>query len=444
MSDLIIVGGGIGGLASAWFARRRGWQVVLCEASPRLGGVVRSERAQGFLLEHGPDSLLAIKPEICALLHELGLESRLVSVPEAARRSLILHGERLLPVPEGLYLLAPGRLGPFLRSPLLSPLGKLRALAELVLPRRRPEAPEESLAAFVRRRLGREVLERLAQPLVAGIYGADPEQLSLAATFPQFLEMERRHGSLIRALWAQRAAPARGARYGLFVSLRDGLQELVEALRAALHGVEFRLACPVLAVQREGHRWLVDSAQGRLRGARLILALPAWAAAELVEDPLAAALRAIPYGAMTTINLGFGEPLPLPEAAGFVVPAGARRRLLACTFAHAKYPGRAPPGQALLRAFVAGPAALAADDEALLAAVLAELRAVLGPLPAPLVARVQRWPRSMAQYRVGHRQLVQRLRALCPPGLALVGNGYDGIGLPDIVAQAERAVASLA
>ena len=250
MTDVIIVGAGIGGLAAAYHARKRGLSVLLVEASDRLGGVIRTTVEDGCTLEHGPDSLVSVKPGGLELVRELGLESRLIGVPEAARKSLIARRGRLVPVPDGLYLLAPGRILPFLVSPLISWLGKLRMGLDLVLPRRAAGLPEESLAAFVRRRLGREALEAIAQPMVSGIYTADPETLSLAATMPQFLDLERDHRSLILGMMARMkkqkamAQGASGPRYGLFLSLEGGLQTLVDALAAKLAGVDVRLNAP--------------------------------------------------------------------------------------------------------------------------------------------------------------------------------------------------------
>lgn len=445
MIDLCIVGGGIGGLAAAYHATRRGLSVVLCESADRLGGVIRTTCEDGFTCEHGPDSLVSIKPGGLELVRQLGLEGRLVGVPEAARRSLIARRGRLVPVPDGLYLLAPGRILPFLRSPLLSWPGKLRMGFDLVLPRRPAGAPEESLAAFVRRRLGREALDAIAQPMVSGIYTADPERLSLAATMPQFLELERVHGSLIRGMMArmrqQQAAlkQAAGPRYGLFLSLEGGLQTLIDALLARLDDADLRTGCAAGAVRRDGAGWTVATAQGPVEARRVALALPAHAAARLLQGDLARELAAIPYAGVATVNLGFDAVPELPPAAGFVIPAVEGRGTIACTIAHLKYPGRAPAGKFLLRAFVGGAMhedRLDRDDAALVRETLADLRAYLGALPEPCLARVHRWPKAMAQYVVGHQARVARIRALIPPDLHLIGNGYDGVGIPDVAAQA--------
>ncbi len=443
--DVIVIGGGIGGLVAAYHARKRGLSVILLESAERLGGVIRTTVEDGFTLEHGPDSLVSIKPGGLDLVRELGLEDRLIGVPEAARRSLIARQGRLVPVPDGLYLLAPGRILPFLRSPLLSWAGKLRMGADLVLPRRAAGAPEESLADFVRRRLGREALEAIAQPMVSGIYTADPERLSLAATMPQFLELERVHGSLIRGMMArmrqqkQMAQGTSGPRYGLFLSLVGGLQVLIDTLEQRLAGADIRLGCAVTRVHRNGDAWQVEAGGQSLRAQRVVLATPAHVAARVLDGELSSELAAIPYAGVATVNLAFSGSFTLPMAAGFVIPAVEGRGTIACTFAHAKYPGRAPQGTVLLRAFVGGAMhedRLALDDTTLIRQTLVDLRSYLGNLSEPRLARVHRWPKAMAQYVVGHQQRVARIRALTPDGLHLVGNGFDGVGIPDVASQA--------
>ena len=447
---VVVVGAGIGGLAAAYQARNRGMQVVLIEASDRLGGVIRTSVEDGCTLEHGPDSLVSVKPGALELVRELGLEARLIGVPEAARRSLIARRGRLVPVPDGLYLLAPGRILPFLASPLISWAGKLRMGLDLLLPRRRAGLPEESLAAFVRRRLGREALEAIAQPMVSGIYTADPEKLSLLSTMPQFLELEREHRSLILGMMArmkkQKAAAqgsASGPRYGLFLSLEGGLQTLVDTLAGRLNEVDVRLNTPAESLRRDGDTWVLHAGGQELRADQVVLALPAHAAARLAPELLAAELAGIPYAGVATVNLAFPAAAcpALPMAAGFVIPAVEGRSTIACTIAHQKYPGRVPADTVLLRAFVGGALhedRLDLDDAAMIAATLADLRLYLGALPEPRLARVHRWPKAMAQYVVGHGDRIGRIRALTPPGLHLVGNGYDGVGIPDVVAQAAR------
>ena len=455
----LIIGGGIGGLTLAFRLVQAGTppgDLTIVEAGKRWGGLLQSSREDGFLLEHGPDSILSAKPAGVALWRDLGLGGEFQGTEPSARRALIARGNRLLPVPEGLYLLAPGRIRPFLRSPLLSWRGKLRALGDLLLPRRAAGAGEESLGAFVRRRLGREVLERIAQPLIGGIYTADPERLSLDAAMPQIAQWERDHRSLILAARARaRAAGAEaaaGARYGLFVTLRGGLRRTVDVLLERLTGVDLRLGTQATGLTRQGDGWQVAlNAGGPLVARRVALALPAWVAADLlagVDAPLAGELAGIPYASSAILTLAFapGSIPPLPAAAGFVVPASERRTVLATTFMSTKYAGRAPDGHTLLRVFLGGALqedALALADAELTRRALADLRDLLGITAAPTLVRLDRWPRSMAQYHLGHRARVARIRAgeAAQPGLALIGNGYEGVGIPDVIAQADAVAA---
>jgi len=451
----LIIGGGIGGLALAFRLVQGGTppaDITIVEAANRWGGLLQSSTQDGFLLEHGPDSIIRAKPAGVALWRDLGLESEFQATELGARRALIARGNRLLPVPDGLYLLAPGRIRPFLTSPLLSWRGKLRALGDLLIPRRSADAGEESLGAFVRRRLGREVLERIAQPLIGGIYTADPERLSLDAAMPQIAQWEREHRSLILAARARaRATGAEevaGARYGQFVTLRGGLHRVVDALLARLAGVDLRLGTRAGVMARHGGDWQIAlSAGGPVVARRVALALPAWAAADLlapVAARLADDLAAIPYAGSAILTLAFapGTIPPLPAAAGFVVPASEGRTVLATTFMSTKYAGRAPAGHTLLRVFLGGalqPEALKLDDADLTRRALADLRDLLGIAATPTLARLDRWPRSMAQFHLGHRARVARIRAAeaAHTGLALIGNGYEGVGIPDVIAQAD-------
>lgn len=413
-----VVGGGVSGLAAAYKLRQSGAEVTLYEASPRLGGVIQTKRRDGYLMEAGPDSFIE-KEGILELCRGLGLEDQLVRVQPEARSSFIVRGRRLLPVPEGLYLMAPSALGPFIRSPVVSPVGKARMLLDVLIPARRP-AGDESLGRFVRRRLGREALDRLAQPLLGGIYGADPERLSLAATMPRFMDMERRHGSVIRALLA-RPSQASGARYGLFFSLRDGMQTLVDAL--AEHISDPR---PDTSVQ--------DLAE--LDSDAVCLAVPLPEIARLLPR---LALPKVEYSSVATVNFGFRRSqLPrLPQGAGFVVPKVEGRTIMACTLSSQKFAGRSPSDRVLLRAFIGGmlsQAALELPDTELIAAALNDLRGLLGIEGEPEHVWLNRMPCSMPQYEVGHVGGVARLEAQLPRHVALAGNGYRGVGIPDCIA----------
>ncbi len=476
---ILVIGGGSGGLATAFRLRRRlpHARLTIIEAN-RWGGVTGTSVRDGFVLEHGPDSIIRVKPAGMRLIADLGLMDQVQSTAPAARHGLIARGDRLIPIPEGLYLMAPGKIGPFLRSPLMTWPGKLRMACDLVLPRRSEFAAEdESLGRFVRRRLGREALERIAQPLVGGIYTADPEELSVAATMPQFLEMEQTHGSLIRAMMerSRQAALAAGSpaggrtgaggensasgpRYGLFASLNGGLQRLVDRLVEMLAAdCGLRLGVRATGLERTAQGgWTVATSAGPIAADALALALPAHAAAELLTpaDPaLAGLLQTIPYASVATVNLAFSaaDAPGVPQAAGFVVPEVEHRTVLACTIASAKYADRSPPGTVLLRAFVGGARhedALNVDDDSLVRSCLTDLRRWF-PLGSPRFTVVHRWPKAMAQYTVaggGHLARVARIRAreAALPGFALVGNGYEGVGIPDLAAQGEAAAERLA
>jgi oxygen-dependent protoporphyrinogen oxidase len=477
---IVVVGGGISGLAAAHrlteHARANDptLEVLLLEASTRLGGTVRTYEREGFLLEGGPDAFISEKPEALQLSKQLNLESQLLETNAAHRRSFIVRGGRLRPVPEGFQLLAPSRFWPFVMTDIFSFTGKARMALEMFLPRRataQEVEDDESLAAFVRRRFGREALERMAQPMVGGIYTADPEHLSLRATMPRFLDMERNDRSIIRAMWRARrqnsttdaaTRATSGARYSLFLSFAGGMQTLTDRLATALPHRTARLNTRVVAIEFDVQTgsWQLrvnanDPMQGpeTIRADAVCLALPAYASAQLlggVDASLAAELAAIPYASTATVNVAFRRD-SIPHALdgfGFVVPYIERRNIIACTFSSVKFAGRAPKDHALLRAFVGGalqPEMYALDEEQMLAVVRADLRALLGIERAPLFAHVERWPRSMAQYHLGHLARVARIREQLRrfPTLQLAGNAYGGAGLPDCIRSGHAAADEL-
>jgi protoporphyrinogen/coproporphyrinogen III oxidase len=477
-----VIGGGVSGLAAAYELTRRAAsgeqltpEVVLLEASSRTGGTVRTERRDGFLLEAGPDSFISDKPAALELAREIGLEPNLITTNSEHRRAFVVRGGRLRPVPEGFQLLAPSRLWPFVATDIFSWPAKLRIAFEMFVPRRRADdADDESLAEFVRRRFGREALERMAQPMVGGIYTADPELLSLRATMPRFIEMEREHGSVIRALLKARrrtetkeragaggangqgAHATSGARYGLFLSLDSGLQLLTDRLADELPPGTIRTNARVesLTFDEVARRWSLRLGGGETLAADAVcLALPAHASARLLRatDPaLAAELEAIPYASTATVNLAFRRadiPHPL-DGFGFVVPHVERRKVIACSFSSVKFAGRAPDGHALLRAFVGGalqPETFGLEDDAMITAALEDLRELLGVTAPPIFAQVSRWPKSMAQYTVGHLARMKRVRARLEqfPSLRLAGNAYTGAGLPDCIREGRAAAQQL-
>lgn len=468
MAHIVVIGGGISGLAAAHrlVELSPGAQVTLVEASSRLGGTIRTDERDGFLLERGPDSFISEKPEAVALAKRLGLESRLVQTNYEHRRSFIVRNGRLRPVPEGFQLLAPSRIWPFLTTDIFSLAGKARMAADLFLPRRAANGvSDESLSSFVRRRLGREALERMAQPMVGGIYTADPETLSLRATLPRFLDMEQDHRSLILAMLRKARSQASteksgtsGARYSLFLSFDRGMEVLVQALEQKLKHtpeqkltpVDIRKETRVQSLSRTGASWTIQTQTGdTLATDAICLALPAYVAADLlsnVKPTLATQLNQIKYASTATINLAYRRAAiqhPL-NGFGFVVPFVEKRSLIACTFSSVKFSGRAPDDHVLLRAFVGGalqPEMFEFEESAMLGEVEDDLKDLLGISERPIFAEVAKWKNSMPQYEVGHLDRVQAIETEVAqlPNLTLAGNAYRGAGIPDCIRSGETA-----
>lgn len=456
---ILVIGGGIAGLAAAHHARelaaRRGESVDVrvLDAGQRPGGVIETGRREGVLWEGGPDSFITEKPAALALARRLGMEGAVIGTNRRFQQSFVARGGRLHPTPEGFYLLAPTKLGPLFRTRLLSWPGKARAALEFFLPPRRGGG-DETLASFVRRRFGREVLDQLAQPMVAGIYSADPEELSLRATFPRFLDMEAR-GGVIRSLLAARrraaAVPAgtSGPRYGLFATFRDGVGSLVDRLAGVLGPDVYQGGRRVTRLEKTAAGWTATDHTGDTHPADgVILACAAPLAGALLrpwDARLGALLSEIPYGAVATVNVAVRRDRlrhPL-NGFGFVVPANEKRVVTGCTFSSVKFEGRAPEDTALLRAFVGGPA-LAEPDDRLLAAVRRDLGDFLG-MEEAMWMELRRYPGAMPHYTLGHEERVAEIfrRVEGLPGVALCGNGYRGIGLPDCIAGGEDAARRL-
>jgi protoporphyrinogen/coproporphyrinogen III oxidase len=473
---IAIVGGGIAGLAAAYeleMARSAGNPVEyeLFEADSRLGGVISSSIVDGTVIEHGPDSFLTEKPAAAELCRELGLEADLRGSNDAERKTFILVRNRLVALPDGLMFMVPTKLLPTVLTPLFSWWTKLRMGLEL-LHRPRPDASsklrDESVAELVKRHYGQQVVDRLADPLLSGIYGGEAAQLSARSVLPRMVEMEAKYGSLTRGMLAGvRARKAESERVAaesddgeapapkpLFTTLRFGLQQMVDGLVKRLDAGRLHLRAPVAGVERDGDGWLVDAAGVVERFDAVIVAAPAWAAAEFlrpVDAALSDELEQIPYSSSATMNLVYdGTDLdPLPAGFGFLVPAVERRSILACTFLHRKFPGRTAPGKSVLRAFLGGAhnaELLAESDERLEELVRRELFEILRISAVPERVEVHRWPRAMAQYSVGHgerqRRIQERLAML--PGLRLAGNAYDGIGISDCIRLGRQAARELA
>jgi oxygen-dependent protoporphyrinogen oxidase len=464
---IAVVGGGFSGLAAAHRLlelseqSERTLDLTVFEAGDRWGGVVETRRVGDYLVELGADMFITNKPAGIGLCRRLDLESQLISTEDRYRSSLVLARGKPVEVPEGFMLLSPAKVWPILTSPIFSWRGKLRMGWERFVPRRANCEEDESLASFVRRRFGSELLDRLVQPLVGGIYTADPETLSLQATLPRFLEMERVHGSLIKAsrLEAARKPNAEtsgsGARYGMFVSFPGGLQTLVDALTDKLQSrARFRLQTRVTSVRKNEDRWtlgLSDDTEESFNG--IISALPAYRTADLCAGfcrELAEEFHRIEYASSAVVISGHSlsdieHPL---DSFGLVIPEIEHRDVLAVSFTSRKFPGRAPEGKVILRTFVGGalqPDKMQLDDGRILELVRRELKEILGVGGQPDFEILARYERAMPQYHVGHLKLVERIERLAAqhPGFDFSGNAYRGVGVPDTIASGEQAAERL-
>ncbi len=494
---VVVIGGGITGLAAAHRVMEldETVEVVLLEAGERLGGVLQTVRRDGFLIERSADNFITDVPWAVDLCQRIGFADQLIPTASSERNAMVVHRGRLERIPPGFMLLAPSRIWPLVTTPILSPWGKIRLLGEVLVPRRKATT-DESLASFARRRLGRETFERIVQPLVGGIYTADAEQLSLRATLPRFVEMEHRHGSLIWGGLRQRSAErvgasarapddAGGARYGLFVAPRDGLTSLVEAIAERLPKNCARLNTPVESITRDpSGTWQVRLATTRrqqqgtgkmpvalenvsstpenvsstdasecIACQGVIVAVGADRASTLLatlDGELAGDLRCILSAGTAIVTLAYlrdqiSHPL---DGFGFVVPAIENRRILAGSFASVKFAGRVPQGAVLVRVFIGGacqgPLAALPDDE-LRAIATEELHALLATRGEPILCDIARWPNSMPQYHLGHCELVGAIERETArwPGLALAGNAYHGVGIPNCIRSGEEAAARI-
>ncbi len=457
VTKAVVVGAGVSGLSAAYrlLELQPGLDVTVLEGSGRAGGLIKTERIDDFLVEQGPDSILTEKPQALELAKRLNIEDQVLPTNTKDRGAYVLARGKLERIPEGFSMMAPTQAWPILTSPILSVSGKLRLMSEVLLPRGKAPA-DESIAQFVRRRFGNEVLERLAQPLMSGIYGSSPEHLSLGSTMPRFIEFEQQHRSVTLGMLRKRkqlGKQASGVRYGLFISFKNGIQTLTDALVEAL-GQRVVLNAPVKGVERNDRGYRVAIAGGEsLQADVVIVALPARVMSGLLADvdaPLADALGEIEFGSTATVAYAWPETAvrhPL-DAFGFVVPTKEHRKILASTWASKKFAGRAPNGNVLLRAFFGGDEGrdtLELSDDELVELGIAELDALLGIQQRPLFASVARQTNAMPKYTLGHRARVtrceSRLQAL--PGLALAGNSLYGVGIPDAISAGERAAEKL-
>jgi oxygen-dependent protoporphyrinogen oxidase len=448
-SDVVVVGGGIAGLAAAWELQKRGVASRVLEASGRAGGVILTERFEGWTIDAGPDSLLVQKPAAVSLCRELGLGDRLhpTSPP---RTAYVLRDGRLHPLMEGSAFGFPIRVAPLATSSLFSWSGKIRMAMEVAVPRR-TTGDDESLASFVRRRFGEEAVQYLADPLLAGIHAGDVDRLSTKALFPRLFEAERTTGSIIRAF---RALHVKASPQGAFVSLPGGTMELVDALVAALRPDALQLSTRASDVRRAGE-FAIETSAGTVHARAVILAVPAYVAAGLlgsVDTTLAGLCDTIPYASTATIAFGYrrdqiAHPL---TGSGFVVPRTEQSPLLASTWVSSKWPGRAPEGHVLLRAFLGGgrdPHRLDRSDAELIEAARDALGDILQISGEPVFEpRLYRWTRQSPQFEVGHLERVAAIeeRLASVPGLFVTGSGFRAIGIPDCIQDGRDAAARAA
>lgn len=474
MPHITIIGGGISGLATAFYLQKKGQEIglpinyTLLEAAPRFGGTIVTEQVDKFVIEGGPDSFITQKPWALQLCRDLDISHHLIPTNDRQRNVFILRQGRLIPFPAGYRLAVPTQFMPFALSPLISPLGKLRMGLDLFIPRRRQQG-DESLASFMRRRLGQEALEMIAEPLMAGIYNTDSERMSMQSTFPMFTALERRHGSLIKAMqiakwtkWKQArqtvnppSTNGHGKPAAMFNSFRNGMADLTTHLVQALDG-DLRLSCPVKQIERQaqGFHIQLNPTQGpSFSTDAVVITTPASAAVPLVapfQPQLAAALNEIRYTSTATLSLGFrrSDIRNHLDGFGFLVPKRERRYLSACTWSSNKFAHRADADHVLLRIFLGGPGRehlVDLPDDDLLTLARMELLTILGITAKPVIHRLYRWSQGRPQYEVGHLERVTRLEALAAEttGLYLTSSSLRGIGIPDCVKSAQACVAQI-
>jgi oxygen-dependent protoporphyrinogen oxidase len=457
MKRIAIIGGGIAGLSAAFYlerARRNGAPLdwLLLEKSGRLGGVIRSEQRDGYVLEAGPDSFLTMKPAGAEFCRDLGIAGQLISSNDADRKTYIVVNGKLVPIPEGLEFMVPTRIMPMATTPLFSWSTKL-GMAKELLSSAGTRNGDESVADFVRRHFGQEMVDRVAEPLLAGVYGGDANQMSVRAVLPRFAEMERESGSLVRATLKARKTQTKSSAppQPLFTSLKTGMQEMVNAAAAALPVDHVRLGQTATAIERCGAGWVVKT-EGRSEPFdAVIVATPAQASAALlraVDRALVNGLREIRYSSSAAVVLGYDRPITLPAGHGFLVPRTEARNMLACTFVHRKFPFRAPEGASLLRCFVSSsrvPDLITQTDHWLLSTMLAELKEILQVTETPLFAHIYRWDCALPQYSTGHLERVSEMEKILAgtPGLQIIGNSFYGVGIPDCIRSGKAAAEKL-
>jgi protoporphyrinogen/coproporphyrinogen III oxidase len=444
---MLIIGGGISGLSAAYYLRKGGAAPTIVESRARLGGVIQTERVEGCTIEAGPDSFLSAKPAALELIRELGMAGDVIGSNDHLRITYVRKGGRLVPLPDGLMMMVPTKILPLVTTPLLSLGTKVRMGMEL-LRAPQPHPDDQSVADFVREHYGQEAVDYLAEPLLSGIYGGDPTQLSVTAVLPRFVELSKQYGSLTRGVLASRAkARSNGAAAPLFRTLKGGLGTLVDAAAAAAKPEV--ISGRAEAIERTEAGFRVRVGGNWLDSRHVVVATEAYNAGPLVaplDARLGELLAGVAYSSSMTVAVGFdaADFANPPAGFGFLVPKKERRRLVACTWVGTKFSNRVPEGKIVARCFLGGmedAGVLAESDDAVAAEVSRELRDIAGVTARPLFTRIFRWPRSMAQYTVGHPARLAEIeaRVAAIPGLHLAGNAYQGIGIPDCIRMGKAA-----
>lgn len=437
----LIIGGGISGLSAAYYLSKAGIRPTLLERRPRIGGVIQTSVAQGCVLEEGPDGFLGAKPWAMNLIRELGLADQVIGSNDHSRITYIVKNGKLVRMPEGLMMMVPTKIAPILGTPLLSWGAKIRMGFEIFRKPKGPQ-PDRSVYDFLLEHYGQEAIDYLAEPLLAGVYGGDPHEMSVNSVLARFVDIEAKYGSLTRGVLA--SPRPKGAGGSFLQTLKGGLGQLIEALRPSAEVVHAN----VEAVEQINAGFRVRADGDWLQTEHLVLATPAHDGAQLLEHlpELSALLAGIPYTTSITLALGyhkatFDHPL---NGHGFLIPKKERKYVFGCTWVGNKFDYRVPDDKVVLRCFLGGDA-MPLSDEALVAAARAELRCIMGLEAEPVFHNIARWPNSMAQYTVGHEKRVARIEEIVGgiPGLYLAGNAYHGIGIPDCVRMGQEAAAAI-
>jgi oxygen-dependent protoporphyrinogen oxidase len=467
MRRIVIIGGGVAGLGAAYKIRRaadEGHDVgfILVEKDDRLGGKILTERRDGFIIDAGCDSFLTMKTAVHRIARIAGIEDHKMPTDDSRKRTMILKKGRLYEMPDGVMQFAPTKFWPFATTGLFSWPGKLRAGMDLFVPKKRvPEGElnDETLEHFILRRMGREILDRLAEPLVGGVHASDPAVMSLAATFPNLLQMEQDHGSMIMGFLAQRRKveeirkkypPDPKNPRTVFTSFRKGFQQLTDTMADRAGREDMRTGAKVLRLERSGDGWRVFLSDGDvLEAAAVVVATEGWAASALlsnVDEQLGADIGGIQHSSSATVSLAWDtDDLGFDlDAFGLLCPLVEGRSMMAASYSSTKWPGRAPEGSTVMRGFVGGPhnqAIMENDDDALVDIVLREFRDIFGLRRDPLFARVGRWTNGMPQYTLGHLDRVGRIerRVAAIAGIGVGGGSYRGVGVPNCIESGEAA-----